>query len=280
MKFIHKMLSDIIMKIKLLFLRDKELYYNLKEIIGFFPHNIELYRLALSHKSIMKRNEKGKLINNERLEFLGDAVLGAVVGDVVFRHFPNKREGFLTTTRSKLVARDTLGRLAKDMGITRLLLSSNQSLSHNSYIGGNAFEALIGAIYLDRGYKACMKFVEKQILSREINLDTVAYEEVNFKSKLLEWAQKNHINVSFILTSEKKDDEGNPTFEHIVRVEQVDGCKGIGYSKKESQQMASRLTLEKLQHDPIFIDEVFASKDVRVGKTSGKLFQKQGENME
>ncbi len=280
MKFIHKMLSDIIMKIKLLFLRDKELYYNLKEIIGFFPHNIELYRLALSHKSIMKRNEKGKLINNERLEFLGDAVLGAVVGDVVFRHFPNKREGFLTTTRSKLVARDTLGRLAKDMGITRLLLSSNQSLSHNSYIGGNAFEALIGAIYIDRGYKACMKFVEKQILSREINLDTVAYEEVNFKSKLLEWAQKNHINVNFILTSEEKDDEGNPTFEYIVRVEQVDGCKGTGYSKKESQQMASRLTLEKLQHDPIFIDEVFASKDVRVGKTGGKLFQKQGENIE
>ncbi len=280
MKFIHKMLSDIIMKIKLLFLRDKELYYNLKEIIGFFPHNIELYRLALSHKSIMKRNEKGKLINNERLEFLGDAVLGAVVGDVVFRHFPNKREGFLTTTRSKLVARDTLGRLAKDMGITRLLLSSNQSLSHNSYIGGNAFEALIGAIYIDRGYKACMKFVEKQILSREINLDTVAYEEVNFKSKLLEWAQKNHINVNFILTSEEKDDEGNPTFEYIVRVERVDGCKGTGYSKKESQQMASRLTLEKLQHDPIFIDEVFASKDVRVGKTGGKLFQKQGENIE
>ncbi len=272
------MFSDIITRIKLLFLRDKELYCNLRDIIGFVPHNIDLYRQALSHKSIIHRNDKGKLINNERLEFLGDAILGAVVGDIVFHHFPNKREGFLTTTRSKLVARDTLGRLAKDMGITNLILSSSQSVSHNSYIGGNALEALIGAIYLDRGYSACMQFVDKQILSLHINIDTIAYEEVNFKSKLLEWAQKNRIQLNFVMTEEDKDDEGNPTFTHIVRVEQIDGASGSGYSKKESQQVASRLTLDKIHHDSNFLDLVFASKEARVGKTSGKQNEKSVEN--
>lgn len=258
------MLSDIIIRMKLLFLKDKELYFNLHSITGFFPHNIELYRLAFSHKSMMQRNEKGKPVNNERLEFLGDAILGAVVGDIVFRHFPGKREGFLTTTRSKLVQRDTLGKLAKEMGITKLIHLANNSYSHNSYIGGNTFEALVGALYLDLGYDACMKFVEKKILTRLINIDKVAYKEVNFKSKLLEWAQKNRILISFELTSQAMDADGNPMFEHQIMLETITGCKGKGYSKKESQQRAARLTLDKIRKDKHFLESILNSKEERL----------------
>ena len=199
------MLSNFIDRIKLLFRKDKELYLSLYEIIGFYPHNIELYKTALLHKSIARRNEKGKPVNNERLEFLGDAILDAVAGDIGFQHFPGKREGFLTNTRSKLVQRETLNKLAQEMGINQLILSNGRSSSHNSYMGGNAFEALVGAIYLDRGYNACMRFMKKRILAQMINIDKVAYKEVNFKSKLIEWSQKNRVNMDFKSLEEKKD---------------------------------------------------------------------------
>ena len=140
------MLNNILDKIKLPFRKDKELYLSLYQIIGFYPHDIKLYKLALMHKSVMHRNAKGKPVNNERLEFLGDAILDAIVGDIVYQHFPGKREGFLTNTRSKLVQRETLNKLAKELGINRLILSSGHSSSHNSYMGGNAFEALVGAM--------------------------------------------------------------------------------------------------------------------------------------
>lgn len=248
-------------RVKLLFLKkDKELYCKLRPIIGFYPRKIELYKLALSHKSIMNRNRKGQIVNNERLEFLGDAILGAVVGHIVFKHFPGKREGFLTTTRSKLVQREMLGKLAKEMGVTDLLLSSNSTLSHNSYIGGNAFEALVGAIYLDRGYNACMRFVENKILANLVNIDRVAYKEVNFKSKLLEWSQKNHIDAKFELIEQAQDANGNPTFEYSVVLEGLAAGKGKGYSKKEAQQKAARQTLEKLHKSSTFVDNVNAAK--------------------
>lgn len=257
------MIKDIINYIKLLFQKDKELYFDLKKIIGFYPGDIELYKTALMHKSIMHRNKKGKPVNNERLEFLGDAVLDAVVGDIVYRHFPGKREGFLTNTRSKLVQRETLGKLANEMGITKLVLSSGRNQSHNSYLGGNAFEALVGAIYLDRGYDACMKFMEKRILNKMINIDKVAYKEVNFKSKLLEWTQKNRINLSYELQEQTKDENGSPVFCYKVILETVEGCVGKGYSKKESQQIASKLTLDKLKKDKNYLDSIFAAKTDR-----------------
>ena len=181
---------DLIETIRLPFRKDKELYLSLRNIIGFVPRDISHYKMALMHKSVMHRNKKGKPVNNERLEFLGDAILDAAVGDIVYHHFPGKREGFLTNTRSKLVSRETLNRLAVEMGINKLILSSGHSMSHNSYMGGNAFEALVGAIYLDCGYDACMRFLNKRILSQMINIDKVAYKEVNFKSKLIEWSQK------------------------------------------------------------------------------------------
>ena len=257
------MLSNLIDRMKLPFRKDKELYLSLRKIIGFYPHDISYYKLALMHKSMYKRNAKGKPVNNERLEFLGDAVLDATVGDIVYRHFPGKREGFLTNTRSKLVQRDTLNRLAQEMGINQLILSSGRSQSHNSYMGGNAFEALVGAIYLDRGYDACMEFMRKRILAQMINIDKVAYKEVNFKSKLIEWSQKNRVRIDFKSILEEKDKTGSPVFVYRVTLEGVEGCEGKGYSKKESQQLASKLTLEKLRREPQFIDQVFAAKTDR-----------------
>ena len=219
--------------------------------------------MALMHKSIMHRNAKGKPMNNERLEFLGDAVLDAVVGDIVYQHFPGKREGFLTNTRSKLVQRDTLNKLAQEMGINQLILSSGHSYSHNSYMGGNAFEALVGAVYLDRGYNACMEFMQKRILSQMINIDKVAYKEVNFKSKLIEWSQKNRVKLDFVQVEQDKDQNGSPVFTYKVVIEGIDGGTGKGYSKKESQQIASKLTLEQLRKKPQYIDAVFAAKSNR-----------------
>ena len=255
--------NNLIDRIKLPFRKDKELYLSLYRMMGFYPRKIELYKQALLHRSAAQRTAKGKPVNNERLEFLGDAILDAAVGDIVFRHFPGKREGFLTNTRSKLVQRETLGRLAREMGLDTLIHSNGKGTSHNSYMGGNAFEALVGAIYLDRGYDACMRFMKKRILAQMINIDKVAYKEVNFKSKLLEWSQKNRVKMEFRLDAQKKDDNGSPIFCHTVILEGLEGCSGEGYSKKESQQKAAKLTLEQLKRKPVFLDSVFAAKSER-----------------
>ena len=257
------MLNKLIDRIKLPFRKDKELFLSLHRITGIWPHQIEYYKIALLHSSIARRNEKGKPVNNERLEFLGDAVLDAVVGDIVFRHFPNKREGFLTTTRSKIVQRETLNQLSREMGINKLILSSGHQSGHNSNMAGNAFEALVGAIYLDQGYDACMKFMEKQILGELINIDKVAYKEMNFKSKLIEWCQKNRVELTFKMLSHKTNDEGAPVFHFQVILENVPGCDARGFSKKESQQKASKDTLRKLRKDSKFLDSVFAAKGNR-----------------
>ena len=251
---------DLIDRIKLPFRKEKELFYSLRAILGFYPRHIEHYKLALMHKSVARRNAKGRPLNNERLEFLGDAILDAVVGDIVYRHFEGKREGFLTNTRSKLVQRETLNRLAQEMGINQLIHASTHSNSHNSYMGGNAFEALVGAIYLDRGYDSCMRFMQERILSQLINIDKVAYKEVNFKSKLIEWCQKNRVNLEFGLVSQSKEEGGSPIFVYRAVLEGKEAGKGKGYSKKESQQLASKEALQKLRREPQFIDAVFAAK--------------------
>lgn len=258
------MLNKIIDRIKLPFRKEKELYLSLYNIIGVLPHNLSFYKTALLHKSVARRNDKGKPVNNERLEFLGDAILDAIVGDIVYEHFPGKREGFLTNTRSKIVQRETLNKLANDLGITHLILSSGHSQSHNSYLGGNAFEALVGALYLDHGYTACMKFMKKQILGELINIDKVAYKEVNFKSKLIEWTQKHKICLEFKPLSFGKDKEGSPTFSFQVVLEGIACGEGSGYSKKESQQEAAKVTLQYIRKNTKFADKIFKAKQKRI----------------
>ncbi|WP_300726564.1 ribonuclease III [uncultured Bacteroides sp.] len=232
-------------------------------MLGFYPRNIEVYQQALLHKSSSIKSGKGRLLNNERLEFLGDAILDAVVADIVYRKFEGKREGFLTNTRSKIVQRETLNRVAVQIGLDKLIKYTTRQSSHNSYMCGNAFEALVGAIYLDRGYDTCKKFMEERIINQYLNLEKISRKEVNFKSKLIEWSQKNKFEIEFNLLSQSFDDNQNPVFETLIMVENIAGGSGKGYSKKESQQEAAHETLNKIKNDPMFIDAIFAAKASR-----------------
>lgn len=254
------MLRNQIDKIRLLFHKDRKSYLCFYKILGFYPRNIQIYQQALLHKSTSLRSEKGRPLNNERLEFLGDAILDAIVGDIVYRHFEGKREGFLTNTRSKIVQRETLNKLAVDIGLDKLVKSSTRSSSHNSYMYGNAFEAFIGAIYIDQGYDRCKQFMEKKIFKSYIDLDKMSRKEVNFKSKLIEWSQKNKLEVSFELIEQLLDKDYNPMFHTEVRILGLSAGKGTGYSKKESQQNAAQMALKKLKSDPQFMESLEALK--------------------
>ena len=257
------MFSNITDKIRLLFRKDKEPYLCFYKMLGFYARNIEIYQQALLHKSSSIKAGKGRLLNNERLEFLGDAILDAIVADIVYKKFEGKREGFLTNTRSKIVQRETLNRVAVEIGLDKLIKYTTRQSSHNSYMCGNAFEALIGAIYLDRGYRACKKFMEERIINQYLNLEKISRKEVNFKSKLIEWSQKNKFCVEFNLIEQSLDSDQNPIFETQITVENIPAGTGKGYSKKESQQEAAHATLTKIKGDPQFIDAIFAAKAER-----------------
>ena len=254
------MLRNQIDKIRLLFRKDKESYFCFYKILGFYPRNIQLYQQALLHKSTSIRSEKGRPLNNERLEFLGDAILDAIVGDIVYKHFEGRREGFLTNTRSKIVQRETLNKLAVEIGLDKLVKYSTRSSSHNSYMYGNAFEAFIGAIYLDQGYERCKRFMEEKIFKNYIDLDKMSRKEVNFKSKLIEWSQKSKVEVSFELIEQFLDEDYNPMFHTEIRIEGISAGKGTGYSKKESQRNAAQAALKKIKNDASFKEQIEATK--------------------
>ena len=248
-------LRNEINKIRLLFRKDRESYLCFYRILGFYPRNIRIYEQALLHKSTSVRTDKGRPLNNERLEFLGDAILDAIVGDIVYKRFEGKREGFLTNTRSKIVQRETLNKLAVEIGLDKLIKYSARSSSHNSYMYGNAFEAFIGAIYLDQGYERCKQFMEQRIINRYIDLEKISRKEVNFKSKLIEWSQKNKMEVSFELIEQFLDHDSNPVFQTEVRIEGLPAGTGAGYSKKESQQNAAQMAIKKVK-EPAFMSAI------------------------
>ena len=248
---------------KLLFRKDKELYFQIYDILGFYPHNIELYQIALAHRSKMYKNHSGRAVNNERLEYLGDAVLETIVSDIVFKKFPRRREGFLTNVRSKVVQRSTLNLLAEKMGLSKLISLNTRPTTKRNNIGGNAFEAFIGAVYLDRGFKKCYEFVDKRILGQYINLEALSKKEENFKSRLLEWSQKNKLRAEFKLENTEGENSNSPVFNTVILLEGKKAGKGRGYSKKESQQNAARQALETLNKDTKFKDSIFAAKESR-----------------
>ncbi|MBR5203977.1 MAG: ribonuclease III, partial [Bacteroidaceae bacterium] len=244
---LNKKFSNLIDRIRLLFRKDRESYLCFYQMLGFYPHDIQIYEQALLHKSSSVKSDQGRLVNNERLEFLGDAILDAVVGDIVYQNFEGKREGFLTNTRSKIVSRESLNHVAEQIGLSKLVKFNTRHSCHNNYMGGNAFEALVGAIYLDRGYAYCKDFMEHRIIGPYIDLNKVSRKEVNFKSKLIEWSQKNKVLLSFELIEQSLDEFNSPVFVTEVIVEGIHACKGKGYSKKESQQIAAHETLNKIK---------------------------------
>lgn len=241
------MLRRLVKRIKAIPHRGKEPYLTFYNVLGFYPDRIDLYREAMTHRSSSVRSKKGKWVNNERLEFLGDAILDAIVADILYKKFENKKEGFLTSTRSRIVQRETLNKLAINLGLDKLIVSATRNLAHNTNIYGDALEALIGAIYLDQGYRVAKKFVFETMIKQHINIEKVLKSEVDFKSRLIEWGQKNRVDVIFEVTDSSYDSQNNPVFVSCVKVGNVEIGSGKGYSKKESHQKAAKMAIKKLR---------------------------------
>jgi ribonuclease-3 len=237
----------IVQRIKLFSSNRKEFYLFLKDLIGFYPQNLKLYDLAFLHKSASTTDSRGNFINNERLEFLGDAILSAVIADFLYNRFPKEDEGFLTKTRSKLVNRTFLTKLTYDMGLDVFIDSNTTKNMDNSHIYGDALEALIGAIYLDKDYQTAKYFVTKKILSKFVNLTEIEQNDSNFKSRLIEWSQKNKKELLFDTTEEFIDKTKQPKFTTVVKIDDKKIGYGTGTSKKEAHQNAARQALEKIE---------------------------------
>lgn len=254
-------ISKLYRSIRLLPKRGKEPYASFFKILGFYPYHVTLYEQALLHKSSSIKLKSGKWINNERLEFLGDAILDAIVADIVFKQYEYKKEGFLTNIRSKIVQRDTLNKLAVEIGLDKLIKTSTRTLSHNTHMYGNALEALIGAIYLDQGYRVAKKFVHQRLIQEFLDIDRVARKEVNFKSRLIEWSQKNKVDVKFNLIETFTDDNNNPVFQSEVLIGDSQIGVGSGYSKKESQQNAAKMAMKKIKSDSQFTESLIGESN-------------------
>ena len=225
---------------------NKEPYSSLYKILGFYPDNIHLYEQAFHHKSSSIESSDGRWLNNERLEFLGDAILDAVVADIVFNHFQNKREGFLTNTRSKIVQRDTLNRVAVELGLEKMVVYSAKVNSHNNYMYGNALEALIGAIYLDGGFASAKEFVHRFIMT-DIEHKKLFYDS---KTILQEQVQKNWHDgeISYVLTGEEGPDH-DKTFLVDLYVAGEKKSSGKGRTKKAAEQKAAYETILLLRQE-------------------------------
>ncbi len=225
--------------------RDDDHFSNFfKNVLGFKPKNRELYELAFRHRSNSKSLATGAKVNNERLEYLGDAVLSSIVADYLFHKYPHKEEGFLTEMRSKIVSRSNLNKVAKKIGLSELLTFKGQQ-SQFKFINGDAFEALIGAIYLERGYIFTQKVLTNRIISVYMDIDTMAATDWNFKSKLIDWGQHNHRKVSFEVVN-VIDCGYCKQYESRVLIDGEPHESAVDYSIKASEQLAAEKTYKRL----------------------------------
>jgi len=234
--------------IKKYFSPNKELLSSIKNIFGFYPSNLFLYQLAFRHKSAPSKIVQGRKISNERLEYLGDAILGSVVATYLFKKYPTKDEGFLTKMRSKIVSRSSLNQLALKLGFKKFIQSKGSNLTKSKSIFGNAFEAFIGALYLDKGYSFTEKVIVNRIINLHFDLDQLEKEDKNYKSRLIEWSQKNKRLLEYKL---QNDTESKPGKFYSVDVE-IDGEKisdGQGYSIKEAEQNGARKALNSINEE-------------------------------
>lgn len=233
--------------VKLILSPDKDLSRALKNILGFYPGNIGIYKLAFIHKSASVVKSKGGRFNNERLEYLGDAVLDLIVADFMYNRYPGKEEGFLTKMRSKIVNREFLNSLATKIGINNLIVSHLNKDSGVKNIYGNTFEAFIAAVYIDKGYNRTKKYVIDSIFDKYIDLQKLEKIDTDFKSSLIEWAQKHKKEIVFETEEESVDPANQITFVSNVLIDQVVMGKGTGNSKKEAEQNASDQALSGIK---------------------------------
>lgn len=214
----------------------------LKNVLGFLPGNLSLYRTALSHRSVREGADE----NNERLEFLGDAILSSVIGHYLFRKYPYKGEGFLTEMRSKMVNRQKLNEIALKMGLKKITIyNKNDNALRISQIFGNTLEALVGAVYLDKGYAATQKWVEKYIILPHLFIDDLESIDINIKNKLYGWANKNGKQVEFATLNEQLEN-GRRLFTIAATINGQIIAQAKGFNKKDASHQAALIAVEKL----------------------------------
>lgn len=215
-------------------------------MLGFLPCNISLYRLAFIPKSALQKNPSGNHLNNERLEYLGDAVLDAIVADHMFNLYPEGDEGFMTKLRARIVKRKNLDYLAIKIEIPKMISPRVPTGSKSKHIYGNALEALIGAIYLDRGYRTAKKFFKRKIMKKHIDLVQLRQKDPDYKSRIIEWTQKNRVEITFDSKEEHESESKSPSFVSIILLNEKEKGTGKGDSKKEAEQQAAKAALKSI----------------------------------
>ena len=241
------MLDRIAYWFNILFSRDRRYYKEIHRSLGIYPHNIEIYKLALIHRSASVVLDDGTHVNNERLEYLGDAVIEAVVSDMLYIEFPYHNEGFLTQMRSKIVSRQSLNDIAIRIGLDRIVVAVQSYNNSNKHIYGDAFEAMVGAVYLDKGYDYVNRLLINGIFRRFIDMARLPHMETDYKSRLIEWGQKKRRVVNIHCTKSKAfGDEGEEQFYAVVSVGDNEAGHGLGSSKKEAEQRACKNAIRSL----------------------------------
>lgn len=227
--------------------QDRQLIDALHLIVGYKPVNLKLFKLATIHTSVAETNKQGFKESNERLEYLGDAILGSIVAEYLFKKYPFKDEGFLTEIRSRIVNRESLNTIGRKLGLEKIIkLDTNRrKFSSHRSVYGDTLEALIGAVYLDRGYKYCQKFVYNQLLEPHYNIEEVIKNNTNYKSQIIEWAQKHGKDIRFEAT-ELNDSGNQKEFEVQILVDDKVVSQGVGPNKKKAEQTASRKAIESI----------------------------------
>jgi ribonuclease-3 len=228
-------------------LEKREFGSRLRKILGFKPGNLRLYEIAFIHRSASFTLPDGKRVNNERLEYLGDAVLDAILSDYLFEKFPDASEGFMTKIRSRIVNRDVLNHLAISMGINNILISNVNSLHQSKNLCGDALEALIGSVFLDKGFRKTKKLFIRNVLSKYLDLNMIVNTDSDYKSLVFEWVQKKNANLLFTYYEEYDSDQRKSVFSTILYINKEEYGRGQGVSKKEAEQEASSQAWKKIK---------------------------------
>lgn len=226
--------------------KDEEFIMAMKKILGYRPRKVHFYQEAFTHSSLKKVNSNGKPMNYERLEFLGDAILGAVIANYLFKKIPAGDEGYLTQMRSKIVSREHLNELGKDLDLIQFVASSVPNSNFGDNIHGNLFEALIGAIHSDRGYAFTEKFIYRFVIEPYVDIERLEGKITSYKSVLIEWSQKNKKRIKYNVY----EDTGNDTLKHFsvkLLVDQELVSKGRATSKKKAEEIASKRAYYRLK---------------------------------
>jgi len=222
------------------YLLDKrEFSSRLKKILGFSPGNLKLYEIAFIHRSATFTLPSGKRVNNERLEYLGDAILDAILSDFLFEKFPDANEGFMTKIRSRIVNRDVLNQLAVSMGINKILISNISSIQPTKNLYGDALEALIGSVFLDKGFKKTKKLFIRKVFNKYLDLNVIVNTDTDYKSLVFEWVQKHKSNLIFTYNEEYDFNHKKSVFSTVLIIDKQELGKGTGTSKKEAEQEAA-----------------------------------------